>query len=244
MPSPPRCGRCSSPASTSSSRTSARRSSGGAAEGEIFHRGAVQALSPNGQVTPRLAALVRKGLIRPDKAQVAAEEAFRFHHLLLRDAAYDALPKRLRAELHERFAAWLERRGTQLVELDELLGYHLEQVASYLDALAQDSRGLSLAAGERRSASPAGVRSGVATGRTAAGLLVGPITLAHASVPARRPPRGRAHAGASTRSTRRRSRGCRRCRQRAAAADDKAGAALARTVAALARISANARPTN
>jgi class 3 adenylate cyclase len=76
----------------------------GAIEGEIFHRGAVQALSPNGQVTPRLAALVRKGLIRPDKAQVAGEEAFRFHHLLLRDAAYDALPKSLRAELHERFA--------------------------------------------------------------------------------------------------------------------------------------------
>ena len=38
----------------------------GAVEGEIFHRGAVQALSDNGQVTPRLASLVRKGLIRPD----------------------------------------------------------------------------------------------------------------------------------------------------------------------------------
>ena len=62
----------------------------GAVEGEIFHRGAVQALSPNGQVTPRLAALVRKGLIRSEKAQLPGEDAFRFHHLLLRDAAYDA----------------------------------------------------------------------------------------------------------------------------------------------------------
>src|SRR5439155_25437465 len=37
----------------------------GAIEGEIFHRGAVQALAPDEtQVTPRLAALVRKELIR------------------------------------------------------------------------------------------------------------------------------------------------------------------------------------
>ena len=83
----------------------------GAVEGEIFHRGAVQALSPDGQVTPRLAALVRKGLIRPDKAQLPGEDAFRFHHLLLRDAAYDALPKSVRADLHERFAGWLEQHG-------------------------------------------------------------------------------------------------------------------------------------
>ena len=78
----------------------------GAIEGEIFHRGAVQALAPEEtQVTPRLAALVRKELIRPDTAQLAGEDGFRFRHLLIRDAAYDALPKAIRAELHERFAA-------------------------------------------------------------------------------------------------------------------------------------------
>jgi hypothetical protein len=38
----------------------------GAVEGEIFHRGAVQALSDDGQVTPRLASLVRRQLIRAD----------------------------------------------------------------------------------------------------------------------------------------------------------------------------------
>ena len=53
-------------------------------------------------MTPRLAALVRKELIRPDSAQFAGEDAFRFRHLLIRDAAYDALPKATRAELHER----------------------------------------------------------------------------------------------------------------------------------------------
>ena len=104
----------------------------GAIEGEIFHRGAVQALAPEElHVTPRLAALVRKELIRPDRAQLAGEDGFRFRHLLIRDAAYDGLPKAMRAELHQRFASWLEEHGTELVELDELLGYHLEQACNY-----------------------------------------------------------------------------------------------------------------
>ena len=95
----------------------------GAVEGEVFHRGAVQALSPGeGAVTPRLASLTRKQLIAPDKAQIPGEDGFRFRHLLIRDAAYDALPKAARADLHTRFADWLEGHGTAVVELDELLG--------------------------------------------------------------------------------------------------------------------------
>jgi tetratricopeptide (TPR) repeat protein len=104
----------------------------GAVEGEIFHRGAVQALAPEEtQVTPRLAGLVRRDLIRPAKPLLAGEDGFRFRHILIRDAAYHALPKAVRAELHERFAGWLRDRGAGLVELDELLGYHLEQACSY-----------------------------------------------------------------------------------------------------------------
>ena len=103
-----------------------------AVEGESFHRGAVQALVPEEtQVTPRLAALVRKELIRPDRAHLAGEDGFRFRHLLIRDAAYDGLSKADRAELHERFASWLEERGAELVELDELVGYHLELACRY-----------------------------------------------------------------------------------------------------------------
>ena len=104
----------------------------GSIEGEIFHRGAVQALAPGeGQVTPRLAALVRKGLIRPDRPHLASEDGFRFRHILIRDAAYDALPKAARADLHARFASWLQEHGSGLVELDEILGYHLAQALQY-----------------------------------------------------------------------------------------------------------------
>jgi class 3 adenylate cyclase len=110
----------------------------GAIEGELFHHGAIQALATEEtELTPWLAALVRHDLIRPDQPQVPGEDAYRFRHILIRDAAYDALPKTRRTGLHERFAAWLEEHGTGLVELDELVGYHLEQAVRYQQELGR-----------------------------------------------------------------------------------------------------------
>ena len=128
----------------------------GSIEGRVFHRGAVQALAPEeSQVMARLTSLVRKELVRPDKSELPGEDAFRFRHLLVRDAAYDALPKATRAELHERFAGWLAENGRDLVELDEILGYHLEQACRYRAELgvaadASVAREAAAAAGERR----------------------------------------------------------------------------------------------
>src|SRR5581483_7482847 len=117
-----------------------------AVEGRVFHRGAVVALAPEGtQVDTQLAKLVRKELVRPDMPQLPAEDAFRFRHLLIRDAAYDALPKAARAELHEQFAAWLDARATHLIEHDELIGYHLERAYRYRTELGPlDERGQTL----------------------------------------------------------------------------------------------------
>src|SRR6266545_1576596 len=144
----------------------------GAVEGEIFHRDAVQALAPDEtQVTPRLAALVRKELIRPDTSHLAGEDGFRFRHLLIRDAAYDALPKAVRAELHERFAAWLEEHGAELVELDEILGYHLEQVCRYRAELGLPSDE-ALAAAARRRLTAAGRRAQFRADYSAAASLL------------------------------------------------------------------------
>ena len=123
----------------------------GAVEGEVFHHGVVQALTPEEpRLTTQLTALVRKELIRPDRPLFAGEDAFRFRHLLMRDAAYEALPKAERAELHEQFADWLEEHGAELVELDELLGYHLEQAYRYRQELGQaDARASARRPGRR-----------------------------------------------------------------------------------------------
>jgi class 3 adenylate cyclase len=108
----------------------------GAIEGLVFHRGAVAALGPEeAMVDGRLITLVRKDLVRPEPTVFVDEEAYRFRHLLIRDTAYEALPKAVRAELHDRFATWLEEHGAALVELDEIIGYHLEQAYRYRSEL-------------------------------------------------------------------------------------------------------------
>jgi class 3 adenylate cyclase/tetratricopeptide (TPR) repeat protein len=118
----------------------------GAVEGQVFHRTAVAALAEGGSVDGELVALVRKDLVRPEQPLLPGDDAYRFRHLLIRDTAYDALPKATRAELHERFAEWLAVNGQTLVELDEILGYHLERAYGYRAELGPiDGRTIALA---------------------------------------------------------------------------------------------------
>jgi class 3 adenylate cyclase/tetratricopeptide (TPR) repeat protein len=111
-----------------------------AVEGRRFHRGAVAELLPSGQrpdVGTRLLALARRQLIRPDRSDFAGDDGFRFAHMLIRDAAYESTPKELRADLHERYADWLEAKSTDRIrEYEEILGYHLEQSFRYRRELA------------------------------------------------------------------------------------------------------------
>ncbi len=114
----------------------------GSVEGQVFHRGAVVHLSPEAErssVEDRLSELTLKELIQPESAVFAGEDAFRFHHLLLRDVAYESIRKEERAALHERFTAWLEAQaGERASEYDEILGYHLEQACHYHAELRAD----------------------------------------------------------------------------------------------------------
>jgi hypothetical protein len=121
-------------------------------EGRMFHRGSVAELVPEpvrAGIGGHLMTLVRKELIRPDRAILPGDDGFRFGHILIRDAAYDSIPKRLRAELHERFADWLESR-LGVDASDEILGYHVERAHRYRVELAlkdEHTKELALRAG-------------------------------------------------------------------------------------------------
>jgi class 3 adenylate cyclase/tetratricopeptide (TPR) repeat protein len=122
-------------------------------EGRFFHRGAVVELAPDdvrAEVGAHLGSLVRKEFIRPDHAQIRGDDGYRFAHILVRDAAYDAMAKELRAELHERFVDWLLRVApAQAHEWDEILGYHLERAARYQGEIGlPDDRGIARRAAE------------------------------------------------------------------------------------------------
>jgi tetratricopeptide (TPR) repeat protein len=58
--------------------------------------------------------------------------AYRFRHILLRDAAYGGMAKELRARVHESFASALEAREEERIAgYDEIVGYHLESAHAY-----------------------------------------------------------------------------------------------------------------
>jgi predicted ATPase/class 3 adenylate cyclase len=107
--------------------------------GKVFWWGAISALSPDGlkpAVSTHLQTLVRKELIFPERSSFPGDDAFAFSHILMRDAAYDGLPKKSRAEMHDRFANWLtQRAGDRVTEYQEILAYHLEQSAKYYQQL-------------------------------------------------------------------------------------------------------------
>ena len=82
-------------------------------------------------------------------------DAYTFTHLLTRDTAYQALPKARRAALHEATARWLSAEAADGTVTD-VVTFHLEQAAGYLNelgqpnpALAEEAARLLLAAADR-----------------------------------------------------------------------------------------------
>lgn len=103
----------------------------GSIEGRTFHRRPLAELlseEDRDQLDANLAALVSRDLIHLGRPDFEDEQAYRFNHILIRDATYSGIPKHLRADLHERHAGWLERRADRdPSDHAELIGYHLER---------------------------------------------------------------------------------------------------------------------
>ena len=110
----------------------AERAAVGAASvvGREFWGDAVATLLPDQDssgVQELLVTLAHKRLVVPGESTLESETGYSFTHALVRDAAYEALTKQDRAELHERVADWFERRHPErMIELEAIVGYHLE----------------------------------------------------------------------------------------------------------------------
>ncbi len=68
--------------------------------------------------------LVRRQLIEANPSASSGGDAFRFTHVLIQEAAYEGVPKELRADLHARLA---RRLGSSSESEDEIVGFHLER---------------------------------------------------------------------------------------------------------------------
>jgi class 3 adenylate cyclase/tetratricopeptide (TPR) repeat protein len=132
------------------------------------------ALSADGVEVPALlASLSRRDLLR--RVRGLRADTWVFRHVLLRDAAYESLPKSVRAELHERFADRLqESAGDAGGETHAFVGHHLEQ--AYLFARDLSPHGDAVAVLARRAAvalAAAGAHARDTDDLPAAGELLG-----------------------------------------------------------------------
>jgi DNA-binding SARP family transcriptional activator len=102
--------------------------------GKDFSLEAVRELLPPEARDPlgrNLQTLIARGLVQEGPGRSPAEQ-YSFRHILIQQAAYRAIPKSLRAELHQRFADRLEfGRPEPVPGLAEIVGYHLEQAVRY-----------------------------------------------------------------------------------------------------------------
>lgn len=121
--------------------------------GEVFWAGAVATICDHDEqeVEERFHRLVSSDVIRrAPRSSVRGQTEYAFLHALVRDAAYNQIPKMERAQKHAAAATWIEQlAGDRVSDHAELIAHH------YAAALAQDhsealaaktSRYLSLAA--------------------------------------------------------------------------------------------------
>jgi predicted ATPase len=106
--------------------------------GTNFWPGAVAHIGGfDGDLKASLETLERRDFVRPrEPSTVAGEQEYAFKHILIRDVAYERLPKGRRAELHNRFVEWLRALGSE-DEFVEIEAYHLEQACLLARAVAR-----------------------------------------------------------------------------------------------------------
>jgi class 3 adenylate cyclase/tetratricopeptide (TPR) repeat protein len=106
--------------------------------GTVFWPGAVAHIGEfAGDLQPSLDTLERRDFVHESReSTVVGEREYGFKHILIRDVAYERLPKGRRAELHARFVPWLRGLGSD-DEFVEIEAYHLEQACLHARAVAR-----------------------------------------------------------------------------------------------------------
>ena len=80
-----------------------------------------------------------------DERGIGGGRVYEFKHILIRDVAYDGIPKEERARLHDAFGRWLERAAAERAEeYADIVAYHAEQAFRFADEIGDlgESAGL------------------------------------------------------------------------------------------------------
>ena len=118
--------------------------------GNVFWTGAVAFMSglDENAVEQGLRTVAQKELLRPIRnSSVKGEAEFSFRHLLIRDVAYQQIPRAARVRKHRTAAAWIERlAGDRVTDHADILAHHYGQALQLAKAagLDDDTRELEL----------------------------------------------------------------------------------------------------
>ncbi len=105
--------------------------------GRIFWSGAVAATHPETDPIPTLQQLTRRTMVYPrETSTYAGENEYIFKHALLRDVAYETLPKKQRRVYHAQVARWLESMTTDDPIQSAQVAEHYEQAEDRAKAVA------------------------------------------------------------------------------------------------------------
>jgi class 3 adenylate cyclase len=105
--------------------------------GRVFWRGAIERMgNDRDELTELLASLERRDLVRRETvSSIEGEQQFTFTHVLIRDVAYDLLPRARRRERHEHYARFLEESTAEIGEAGAALARHWRDAGDRTRAL-------------------------------------------------------------------------------------------------------------
>jgi class 3 adenylate cyclase/tetratricopeptide (TPR) repeat protein len=110
--------------------------------GTVFWVGAVAFMSGLDEhaVESGLRTVAQKELLRPVRnSSVKGEAEYSFRHLLIRDVAYQQIPRAARVRKHRAAAAWIERlAGDRVTDHADILAHHYGQALQLAKAAALD----------------------------------------------------------------------------------------------------------
>lgn len=103
----------------------------GAVVGDVFWDGAVGALLDGEDVAAAVRLLRTRGLVdEEEETAFLGHRQLRFHHNLIREVAYESLPKGERSRMHQRIAGWLESRAKDRPDLWVSVAHHLDRAVA------------------------------------------------------------------------------------------------------------------
>jgi predicted ATPase len=96
--------------------------------GRVFWRGALSGIAPREGLSILLGSLEERDLIRREAvSRIRGDQQFAFKHVLIREVAYQRLPRAARRDRHSAVAAFLEERTGEMGQSAEALAYHWRQ---------------------------------------------------------------------------------------------------------------------